>query len=253
MHLQAEVDHGIDPVRETAWLASLATDGGAPMVCVGYADLRSPDLDDVLDRHQEYPFFRGIRQHTWRPSASLQEPGASIHEVLQANLLDDPAWVAALPRLTQRGLSFDALLLPYQLERAAKVFGDVPELVVVLEHVGVPYELNPAQHEVWRKGMYSFARQVPNSLLKASALTFVSANWSIEPIRSIVNEAIEIFGPDRCMFGSNFPVERKAISYSDLWSAFSDFTADLSQPEQDAMFVENAARAYRLENTARAL
>jgi predicted TIM-barrel fold metal-dependent hydrolase len=243
VHLQAEVDHGIDPVQETAWLASLAAAGDVPTVCVGYADLRRPDLDDVLDRHQAFPLFRGIRQHTWLPDTRLDDR-------LRTNLLDDPIWVAALPRLASRGLSFDLLLLPYQLQQAAAVFGRVPELVVVLEHVAVPHDPDPAHREIWRKGMLSFAQRVPNSLLKISALTYVSANWSIEPIRSIVHEALEIFGPDRCMFGSNFPIDRRAISYSDLWAAYGDFTADLTKREQDSVFVGNATRAYRLQDVS---
>jgi len=246
VHVQAEADHAADPVEETAWLASLAATSGVdsapfPTVCVGYADLRAPDLDDVLDRHQQYPLFRGVRQEAW------YDPQSTRADLPRHNLLDDPAWVAGLGRLAKRPLTFDLLIWPHQLTRAAEIFRALPTLPVVLEHAGLPVDADAAQRSGWRAGMRRFAAEVPWATLKLSALRSVSPTWSVAELRPIVREAIEIFGPSRCMFGSNFPVDKLAISYPDLWRACQEMTDDLNAAERAALFRETAMRVYRIE------
>src|SRR5690606_1174231 len=156
VHVQAEIDHAADPVAETAWLDSLAEAGGVdsapvPTACVGYADLRAPDLDDVLDRHQRYPLFRGVRQEAW------YDPDSTRADLPRHNLLDDPAWVAGLRRLADRGLTFDLLIWPRQLAQAAEIFRDLPQLPVVLEHAGLPVGPDPEHRARWRDGVRRFA------------------------------------------------------------------------------------------------
>lgn len=245
VHVQAELDHAVDPVAETSWLASVATSNDAepavPTVCVGYADLRSPTLNDVLDRHQNHTFFRGIRQEAW------YDPHSTKADVPTHNLLDDPDWVIGLHEVAARDLSFDLLVWPHQLRQAASIIRDIPDLTVILEHTGLPVDPEPEQREVWRTGMRLFATHVPHSLLKLSALRFVSAGWSVAELTPVVRESIEIFGPDRCILGSNFPVDKPAISYTDLWAAFDEMTSIYSPAERAGLFRDNAARAYRIE------
>lgn len=244
VHVQAEMSHATDPAEETAWLASLEAhrpSDPVPTVCIGYADLRAPDLDDVLDRHQRHSLFRGVRQEAWF------DPNSARADVPRHNLLDDAAWVAGLDRLSSRQLSFDLLVWSHQLTQAASIFAEKPELAVVLEHTGLPIDSDAEQRELWRSGMRSFATKVPHAMLKISALRFVSATWSLPDLAPVVKEAIEIFGPHRCMFGSNFPVDRPAISYHQLWSGYDSMTADLSNDERTMMFTANAARTYRID------
>ena len=244
VHVQAEMDHDDDPVKETAWLAQLGEqqpEAPLPTVCVGYADLRAPDLADVLDRHQRFSLFRGVRQEAWF------DPDSTRRDVLRTNLLDDPAWIAGLSILARRELSFDLLVWAHQLKQAAGVFRELPDLTVILEHTGVPADPSAEARAVWREGMRDFAEQVPNSVLKISGLIFVSETWSLDVVEPVVREAIEIFGPSRCMFGSNFPVDRPAVSYGELWSAYDEITSDLSASERATMFSELAARIYRID------
>ncbi|UGS38980.1 amidohydrolase family protein [Capillimicrobium parvum] len=245
VHVQAEVDHAIDPVEETAWLAGLAAaspEDPVPTVCVGYADLRDPRLDEVLDRHQEHEFFRGVRQEAW------YDPDSTRADILTFNLLEDPAWEAGLRRLSDRGLSFDLLVFSHQLELAADVFSRLPELTVILGHTGVPTpEIDDGLRE-WRSGLRRFAERVPNAVIKVSGMSFISGGgpWEVAAMRPIVREAIDIFGPDRSLFSSNWPVERMATTYATLWRSYDEMTADLSPSERSALFVETAARAYRV-------
>ncbi len=248
VHVQAEVSHQSDPVEETAWLDSLARVGGSPAiptVCVGYADLRSADLPDVLDRHSDYPIFRGIRQEAWF------DPLSRRADIPKQNMLDDPRWLDGLRELERRDLSFDLLVWPDQLRQATELLRQTPSLTVVLEHLGLPTEATDEARQVWRTGMSTFARQIPNAVLKISALRFVSPGWNMDELAPLVNEAIEIFGPGRCMLGSNFPVDRPAVSYSHLWERLLDITSGLSQFERDAIFVDTAVAAYRINLSGR--
>ncbi|HEY3502822.1 MAG TPA: amidohydrolase family protein [Actinocatenispora sp.] len=246
VHVQAELDHSVDPARETAWLADLAAangTGGAavPTVCVGYADLRAPDLDDVLDRHQRYPLFRGIRQQAWYDPESVRA------DVPRDNLLDDERWVAGLDRLAARGLTFDLQVWPRQLARAADVFACRPDLTVVVEHTGLPGDTD--DRAGWRAGLAEFARRVPRSVLKISGLRFVSPGWDVHAMAPVVHEAIDVFGPDRCMFGSNFPVDRLSTGYRALWQTYEAMVGGYSAPERAQLLRETAARVYRTGGT----
>lgn len=245
VHVQAELDHAGDPVAETTWLAALAAAAGAdgvpvPTVCVAYADLRAPDLDEVLDRHQRTGLLRGIRQMAW------YDPGSRKADVPRRNLLDDPRWVAGLDRLAARGLSFDLQVWPHQLDQAATIFRDRPDLPVVVEHTGLPGGPDPAGRALWRAGLRRFAEQVPQAVLKISALRLVSPRFSAAEIAPIVDAAVAAFGPYRCMFGSNFPVDRPAVGYRDLWRTYQTLIGEFSPDERAQMLRTNALRVYRI-------
>ncbi|HZV72235.1 MAG TPA: amidohydrolase family protein [Conexibacter sp.] len=240
VHVQAEVDHAIDPAQETAWLASLP-EPVAPMVHVAYADLRAADLDDVLARHRAHPAVRGIRQEAWF------DPQSTRADIPRVNLLSDPTWRAGLARLPVHGLSFDLLVWPHQLVHAAEIFAALPQLAVVVEHTGLPPLGDAAGMQLWRDGLARFAATVPHAVLKISAMAFIASGWTTGVVGPIVREALEIFGPQRCMLGSNFPVDRGAASYAEIWSGYEQITADLSAAERTALFSGTALRTYHID------
>lgn len=243
VHVQAEVDHAVDPVRETAWLAGLAADAPVPTVCVGYAELRDPALSDVLDRHAEHALFRGIRQEAWC------DPASTRADILTYNLLEDPSWERGLALLAERGLSFDLLVFPNQLRLAAEVFSRLPGLTVILDHTGVPDRDAPGGPAEWRDGLRLVAKRVPGAVLKISAMGFLSggAPWETAELAPLVREAIEIFTPERCLFASNWPVERLVGTYAHVWEGYDEMTSDFSDDERSALFARTAARAYRID------
>jgi predicted TIM-barrel fold metal-dependent hydrolase len=232
VHVQAELDHAVDPALETAWVAST----GAPAVCVGYADLRSPDLDDVLDRHLEHPHFRGIRQLAW------YDPRSDRADVPRHNLLDDQRWIAGLRRVAERELTFDLQVWPWQLPHAARILRDLPTLRVIVEHTGLPGPTG--SHSDWAANLGDFAHQIPRAALKVSALRSISPEFDLDELRTVALTAIELFGVDRCRFGSNFPVDAPATSYARFWSVVDDITSGFSDSERTALFRTNAATAY---------
>ena len=246
VHVQAEVDHASDPALETAWLEELRLQSprGILSACVGYADLRAPDLEAVLARHCAYALFRGIRQEAW------YDPQSQRADIPRTNLLADSNWVRGLKTLVRHDLSFDLLIWPHQLPQAAEIFGNEPTLPVALEHTGLPPLHDAEGMRQWRQGLERFAAAVPRSVLKLSGVHHATPGWSFAhhaaSTRRAMREAIDIFGPDRCMFASDFPVISGASAYFDLWSTYDQTVSDFSESERHALFAGVATRFYHL-------
>ena len=181
--------------------------------------------------------MRGVRQIIGRSDEEDAKTGS-------AALLDNPQWTDGLALLAERGLSFDLQLTPRQLLRCAEVFAAVPDLHVALCHCGSPWDPGASGIESWRAGLEALAA-LPNVHCKISGLGMFDHNWTTDSIRPLVESCLEIFGTQRCMFGSNFPVDKLHASYSKIWRAFLELTGDLSDEERDALFGGNAKTFYR--------
>ncbi|MGN6166762.1 MAG: amidohydrolase family protein [Solirubrobacteraceae bacterium] len=244
VHVQAEVDHAIDPVQETAWVSELADQAReegvpGPMACVVYADLRAPDVDELLARHAQHTLMRGVRQEAWF------DPASERADIPREDILADPAWCHGYRALAGRGLSFDLLVWPEQLPTAAAVVADNPDVPVVLEHLGLPDPDHDPALSVWRAGVAALAG-LPHAHAKLSAFSLLGTPRDAERARPIVDELLERFGPQRCMFGSNFPVERLAGEFGPLYEVVLATLAELSGAERAEVLAGTARRFYRL-------
>ena len=240
--VQAEVDHRTDPVEETKWMQDIADSHpeGDRLACfVAYADLARPDIERILERHAQYPVFRGIRQEMWwqRPS-----PRADI---LEDDLLASPDWRRGFVTLSQVNASFDMTCWHWQLSPFAAFLADHPRVTVVVDHLGSPIAGDTDGFATWVRGVRELAA-LPNTFMKISGLSQVDAHWSVDSIRPFVLEVLEAFGPARCMLGCNFPPERLTSTYAKLRSAFETLFAGCSEDEREALFVRTAQQAYRL-------
>ncbi|MFQ6017595.1 MAG: amidohydrolase family protein [Kiloniellaceae bacterium] len=242
VHVQAEFDHDDDPVKETAWLQSVA-DGpesrGFPHGIVAYADLAASNVEDLLARHRQYPNIRGIRQML------NHAPEAGLCFVARGDLMRDARWRAGFALLETFGLSFDLQLWPWQMNDAATLARDFPNIQIILNHTGMPICRDRGGLEHWRHGMRALA-EPPNVAVKLSGLGMFDHNWTTDSIRPFVLETIGWFGVERCMFASNFPVDKLMGSYDELWKSFAEIAASFSEAEQRKLFHDNAARYYRL-------
>ena len=183
---------------------------------------------------------------------------------MRKDLLLDPAFRNGFRFLRQYGLVFEAFLFHYQLPQLADLARAFPDTQIVLNHLGGPH--GNAEHpgnsdEVfaqWREGMAEVARY-PNVTLKLGGLQMpgVGFGWHERAVPPTSDEladvnqrwyslGIEQFGPDRCMFESNFPVDRMSCSYTVLWNSFKKMTRSFPAEERSAMFHDNALRLYRL-------
>lgn len=227
---------------------------------IGYADLTlGAAVAPVLEAHlAATDRFRGIRQIiTWDPGPDVFSPGVP-------GLFTDPRFLAGYPYLRQYGLTFESFLYHTQLLEFADLAKTFPDDIIVLEHVGGPLGIGPyagRRDEVlenWKQGIAAVAA-CPNAYCKLGGLGMPSTGFGWQDLPAAPGSVelaaafepyllwcIEHFGPDRCMFEGNFPVEKEACSYTVLWNAFKRIARDFSASEKASLFHDTAAKVYRL-------
>jgi predicted TIM-barrel fold metal-dependent hydrolase len=228
-----------NPVGETEWLQRIADKHGFPHGIVARATLDAPDVEPVLEGHTRYENVRGIRHAVnWHP-----DPAKTY--VNRPDLIRTDAWRRGFGLLRHFGLSFDLQLYPAQMADAATLAHTYPDVLIILNHAGMPVDRNEEGIRLWRRGMRQLATAA-NVVVKISGLGTVDPNWTVESIRPFVLQTIEAFGVSRCMFASNFPVDKLYTDFDTLYGAFREITATLSAEERRMLFHDNAARYYRL-------
>jgi predicted TIM-barrel fold metal-dependent hydrolase len=235
-------DAGFDPsqpVEETRWLQSIADQRGFPHGIVARAELHRPDVETTLASHCRFPNVRGIRHIVnWHP-----DPAKTY--VTKPDFLTDPAWLRGFAQLKRYNLSFDLQLYPSQMADAAALAAAHGDTTIILNHAGMPVDRDPEALSLWRAGMRALGAQ-PNVWVKISGLGMVDWRWTEHSIRPFVLETIEIFGPDRCMFASNFPVDKLYSSFDALYDAFKSIVRDFSVGERRKLFSDTALAVYRI-------
>lgn len=249
-------------IRKDARDRSLATDVAAAIV--GLADLTLGDaVEEVIDTHlvAAPDAFRGIRH-----SVSRDEhfPDGIVIRPAPANLLGDDRYREGLTVLARRGLSYDAMLYHSQIDELTACAAALPDLPVVLDHYGGilgvgPYAGRPPElFDRWRASMARLAEH-PNVSVKLGGLGMIicGPTWhegSLPPTsaqladdwRPYFETTVELFGANRCMVESNFPVDKAMWSYVILWNAFKRLAAGASDSEKTALFSGTARRFYRI-------
>ena len=178
-----------DPIRETETLQKVADTNKLPLVIVGNGDLTSPDFPALLERHQQFPIFRGVRQVV----NMHPDPRRSY---VTRDLMAEPNFLAGLRELGRRGLSFDLQLYPHQMETAAALAAKAPDTRIILNHAGMWADRNLAGWRQYKAGLRTLAAQ-PNIVAKISGLGMLDNRWTTESIRPLVLENIEAFGTER--------------------------------------------------------
>lgn len=239
VHIEAECDRS-QAQMESSWLMQVALSQRFPTVLIGYVDLLSANCAEQLDRQMKHTLFRGVR---CKPVTS-RTPDQSVRE--RPGSLQDARWLEGLRQLSSRGLIWDLRVPFWHLGEAAELLKQCPSTKVVIEHAGLPWDRSPEGLAHWRKGMRMLA-DLPNGIcVKLSELGLAGAPWKYEDNRIIVQELIAMFGWERCMFGSNFPVASLRIGYTDLIRAMSNMLSDLSGDARHAIWYENANRMYSM-------
>jgi predicted TIM-barrel fold metal-dependent hydrolase len=224
---------------EVAYVQAAADESGFPNGIVGYADLMADDVRPALDRLKRYRLLRGIRmQIHWHENETYRF-------AKRPDLADDPTFRRNFAALADYGLSFELQVFAQQMAGAARLAADFPKTTFVLQHCGMPEDLSESGMAEWRTGMGLLAKE-PNIVAKLSGLgTFIHRN-DPDHIARICDQTIALFGPSRCLYGSNFPIEKIWTDYPPLIGAFRAALADYSPSEQADMFHNVAARVYRL-------
>ncbi len=239
VHVEAECARD-QALQETAWLSHIARSKELPHAIIGYVDLLAPDCAAQLDAHMRHPLFRGVR---FKPATSRQAD-QSIKNT--PGSLQDPRWDAGLQELTQRNLIWDLRVPFWHLLEAADVLSRHPHTRVVIEHAGLPWDRSAHGLQQWRAGMQALA-DLPNGVMvKLSELGLRGEPWRIEDNRIIVRDLVAMFGPSRCMFGSNFPVASLRIGYVDLVRAMADILSPFDGTARQRIWHDNTVQFYSI-------
>lgn len=226
-------------LAETAWLQSLADEHGRPDAIVAYLDLLDPGFEAVLERHLDHPNLRGVRMRLTDGGKRLQDlrPGDT--------LMSDARWREAFGRLALYGVSFDLQAPQAVLTDAAELAGAFPDIPLVLTHAGFPLDRSPEGLAAWRDGLAKVAEQ-PNTSLKISGIPMTDHNWTEARLRDIVVQVVDSFGPSRCMFGTNFPVDTLYSTPERHLGAHIGALSRYSDEEREQVLSGVASRVYRL-------
>jgi len=224
---------------EVAWVQSVADRHGWPHGIVGYADFSMDDVRPQLERLKGYPLMRGIRQQLhWHENPAYRFAA-------RPDLPADPTVQKNIARLADYGWSFDLQVFPAQMADAAKLARACPDVTFVLQHAGMLEDTSKDGWALWRDGMRRLA-ECGNVVTKLSAFgTFIHRNDATF-IHKMIVETEKIFGAERCMYGSNFPIEKLWTSYSEMFDAFRKGSATLGESARQAIFNDTAERVYRL-------
>ncbi|NTZ04887.1 amidohydrolase family protein [Burkholderia metallica] len=241
VHVEAIHDAWTTP-SEVDWLQALAdapASGGMPDGIVAGVDLFAPDARIRLAGAAAHPNVRGIRQ-------VLNRHPDPWYNYVDVDYLAEPRWRENFGMLSEFGLSFDLQLYPSQVGAALVVIDAHPDTPVIVNHTGMFVDRASVHGwREWRDGLRGLARRA-NVTMKLSGLAMFDHRWTVESFRPYVLEAIDVFGAARCMFASNFPVDRLHAGYRALWHAYAAIVAGAGDEERDALFVHNAMRTYRL-------
>lgn len=239
VHVEADRHTG-DPLVETEWLTGLHEKHGVPNAIVAHAPLTHSDTEEILARQAANPLVKGIRT---KPQVSTS-PDESIAG--QPGTMQDQAWLDDLALFERYDLSWDMRVPYWHLEEAAEVAHALPNVQIILNHAGLPWDRSDNGLDIWRRGMEAIAT-CKNVTTKMSFLLLPDGPWDYEQNRLVVRETIDFFGVDRCMFASNYPVDRLRASFDTIYSSFKRMVADYSIEDQRKLFAKNAMRIYRID------
>ena len=211
---------------ETRELNEIAETTGHPDAIIGGVVPTDAiaDAERLLDEQMKSPRFRGVRPM----GGGMGVPSADI-----------------LRALDERGLIFELMAHPDELERSATALAGWNDLTVVVEHAGWPRSDSTEEFELWQRGISALASLGDNVHCKLSGLAMPLHSMDAFVLRPWIEHCLDSFGVDRCMFASNFPVDAMHGTFDQLYSAYDGATSDLDARSRDQLFATNAERLYR--------
>jgi predicted TIM-barrel fold metal-dependent hydrolase len=214
-----------DPIGEMRYVEELRKQHGLPTVAVAQAWLHHGNAAEILARQAAFPFVRSIRH---KPAAGQMADGA---------------WRKGYAELQRNALRFDLQAPWSQFGEAAALAADFPGTQLIVNHAGLPADRSAEGIAGWRAAMKTMAAR-PNVAVKISGLGQAGKPWTVEANRDIVRTVIDLFGVERCMFASNFPVDGLCGDLATIFGGFSEIARDFSEAERSDLFHDNAIRIY---------
>lgn len=233
VHIQVGAE---DSMAEARWVQSVAgTIPDWPLKQVVFVDLTAPNLNAQLDAFQALPSVVGVRQIVGRAPGEDAVTGTNA-------LLDNPAFVTGLQNAGDRALSYDLQLIPELMGKTANLLAQAPNTPIALCHAGSPHDRSSEGLARWADALRALS-DLPQVRCKLSGLGMFDHDWAPEDFRPIVETCLNQFGPDRVMFGSNFPVDKLYSNYSKLVQTYRDL---VPHEMHQAVFNDTATDFYSI-------
>jgi L-fuconolactonase len=231
VHVQADVDEEFG-LQETRWVLSMAEAGPPIAGVVAWAPVEKPGLEEFLKKLGQHDKLKGVR----RLIQGEADPGFCTR----------PEFVAGVRQLAAVGLSFDICVYHHQLPSAIELVRQVPEVSFVLDHLGKP-DIKDGRLDLWKRHIQKLA-SLKNVCCKISGMVTEAdlERWTVEELRPYMGHAIDAFGFDRLMFGSDWPVCTLGVEYGHWLEIVQEAVKDASRAERESLFYGTAARFYRL-------
>jgi predicted TIM-barrel fold metal-dependent hydrolase len=239
VYVEAEWNRAL-AAEEPHWVGRIAAEHGLPSAVVAWCDFASGEAEALLASHASAPIVRGVR-HKPAAAALAGEARRGL-----SGSMDDPDWRRGYALMERHGFSYDLQTPWWHLDAAADLARDFPRTQLIVNHTGLPADRSPEGLAGWRRALETVAAQ-PNTAIKISGIGSSGQPWSVQANGLVIRDAIAIFGAERCMFASNFPVDRLVGDFDTIYSGFLIATADRTEAERNSLFHDNAVRFYRLQ------
>jgi predicted TIM-barrel fold metal-dependent hydrolase len=235
VYVEAEWDPK-DPTGEMDFIAGLRRTSGYPSVAVGQIRLDEGAAEATLEKFADHDFVRSVRQ---KPRANASPSDRT------AGGMTDERWRNGFAELRKHGLRFDLQTPWWHLDEAADLARDFPDTQIIINHAGLPADRSEAGLSAWRAAMARVAG-LTNIAAKISGIGTPGLPWTADRNRDVVMTVIDLFGIERCMFGSNFPVDSLCARFDEIYEGFDAITAGFSSDDRQALFHDNAVRIYSI-------
>jgi len=226
VHVQAAIGSK-DPVEETKWLQKVYQNTGFPNAIVGHVNLRDSEAGHMIERHLDHNNFKGVRDF-------------SYGEYLVSN-----QFRRGFALLEQYSLVSSIAAQWQDMDNLADLAQTYPNITIVLDHAGFPSKRSAEYFTNWKAGMEKLSNS-DNIFCKISGLGMGDNNWTTESIRPYVETCIELFGTNRSLFATNWPIDSLWSEYGDVVKAYREITSSYSESEIGRLFSKNAEEIYQL-------
>jgi predicted TIM-barrel fold metal-dependent hydrolase len=224
---------------ETRWLQGVAEKHGFPHGIVCNVDLADPDVENALKAQTQFPNVRGVRQMLYWDNETVRQAAP------RPDLCNSPDFRRGFALLEKHGLHFELQVYAGQAKYAVELIKAFPNVKMILVHAGMLTARTQTAIEQWRAAL-SMMAAFPNLHVKISGLGMYSSGITFPQARQVIRDAIQIFGTERTIYGSNFPLEKLHASYAEFFGVYRTVLSEYPEIDQRRVFHDNAVKFYRV-------
>ena len=218
------------------WLQAVADKHGFPHGIVCNTDLADPNAESTLKAQKQFPNLRGVRQMLYWDTETVRQGAA------RPDFCNDPNFRRGFALLEKHDLHFELQVYAGQAAYAVELIEAFPNVRMILVHAGMLTARTPAAIDQWRGALTAMAA-FPNLHVKISGLGMYSSGVTVSQVRQVIRDVIQIFGVERTIYGSNFPLEKLHASYKDFLGAYRTVLSEYTEAEQRAVLHDNAVKS----------